>query len=104
MAEIGLQGRRYLAIVLLGPADNQPGQEAVDLLLGGIQRDGQLGEAGLIVETVDGVGAQPVGGVDQRGDVVLVTGDAGGGVVHVPDGAVDLLLADHGHEQHQQAG
>ncbi|MNC02979.1 hypothetical protein D3C75_503700 [compost metagenome] len=104
VAEIGLQGRRHLAVVLLGPGDHQPGQEAAYLLLGGIERAGQLGEAGLIVEAVDGIGAQPVGGVDQGGDVILVAGDAGGGVVHVLDGTVYLLLADHGHEQHQQAG
>ena len=37
-------------------------------------QDAQLGEAGLIVEAVDGIGAQPVGGVDQRGDVVGAEG------------------------------
>jgi len=104
MAEVGLQGGRDLTVVLLGTGDNQSGQDGANLLFGGGELGRQLGEEGLIVEAVDGVGAQPVGGVDQGRNVVLVAGDAGGGFIHVLNGTVDFLFADHGHQQHQQAG
>ncbi len=104
VAKVGLQGGRHPAVVLLGAGDDQPGQDGTDLLLGGGQVTGQRGKAFGVVEAIDGGGAQPVGGVDQGGDVVLVTGHADGGVVHVADGAVDVLLADPDHQDHQQTG
>ena len=104
MIQIGLQRRHYLAVILLGPLDHQTGENAPDLLLGCVEAGGQLGELLGVVEAVDGIGAHPVGGMDQGGNVILVSDHAGGGVIYLPNGVVDFLFAESGGDDHQQTG
>ena len=100
----GLQGGSDLTVILLGTGDHQTSEDADYLLLGAVEVRRQGGKQLGIVEAIDGAGAQPVGGVDQFGNVVLVLDHALGRLIYVTDGFVQPLFTDGDHHQHQQAG
>ncbi len=104
MAEVGLQGGSDLTVILLGTGEHQTAEDGVDLLLGAVEVCGQCGKQLGIVEAIDGAGAQPVGGVDQFGNIVLVLDHALGRLIYVIDGFIQTLFADGDHHHHQQAG
>ncbi len=104
VAKVGLQGSRHLTVILLSARDHQTAEDGGDLLLGTVEVGGQGGKQLGVVEAVDGAGAQPVGGVDQLGNVVLVAHHALGRLIYVTNGFVQTLFADGNHHHHQQAG
>ena len=104
MAEVGLQGGSDLTVIVLGTGEHQTAEDGVDLLLGAVEACGQCGKQLGIVEAIDGAGAQPVGGVDQFGNIVLVLDHALGRLIYVIDGFIQTLFADGDHHHHQQAG